>query len=146
MLNCWILMFFLSNDQKLKAENCVLFLLFWRRNLGTCKSSAVEPFEGSCWILWGFMYQWCPRTTLLFLTYTLGSSNIAGWKMGAPDWVEVVPIKNGAIPASFFGLSAGSGCVKLECIERVNSCNHYTRFSYLPLILRKHGESLMLCL
>ncbi len=26
--------------------------------------------------------------------YTPGSSNIAGWKMGAPKWVDVFPIKN----------------------------------------------------
>ena len=32
--------------------------------------------------------------------YTPGSSNIAGWKMGAPDWVDVFPIKKmGNIPA-----------------------------------------------
>ena len=27
--------------------------------------------------------------------YTPGSSNIAGWKMGAPDSVDVFPLKNG---------------------------------------------------
>ena len=32
--------------------------------------------------------------------YTPGSSKIAGWKMGAPEWVDVFPIKNGdVIPA-----------------------------------------------
>ena len=30
------------------------------------------------------------------------STNIAGWKMGAPDWVDVFPIENGyIIPASY---------------------------------------------
>ena len=27
-----------------------------------------------------------------------GSSNIAGWKMGAPDGVDVFPIENGHVP------------------------------------------------
>ena len=32
--------------------------------------------------------------------YTTGSSNIAGWKMGAPEcFVDVFPINNGDIPA-----------------------------------------------
>ena len=39
--------------------------------------------------------------------YTPGSSNIAGWKMGAPDGVDVFPIKNGDIPASYVSLPEG---------------------------------------
>ena len=47
-----------------------------------------------------------------FVTGILGGttqtiSNIAGWKMGAPDWVDVFPIKNGDIPASYVSLPEG---------------------------------------
>ena len=40
--------------------------------------------------------------------YASGSTNIAGWKMGAPDWVNVFPIENGDIPASYVRLPEGS--------------------------------------
>ena len=33
--------------------------------------------------------------------------NIAGWKMGAPDGVDVFPIKHGDIPASYVSLPEG---------------------------------------
>ena len=39
--------------------------------------------------------------------YTPGSSNIAGWKMGAPDGVDVFPIKNADIPASYVSSPEG---------------------------------------
>ena len=40
--------------------------------------------------------------------YTPGF-NIAGWKMGAPDWVDVFPIENGyIIPASYVSLPEGN--------------------------------------
>ena len=32
---------------------------------------------------------------------TPGSTNIAGWKMGAPDGVDVFPVENGDIPACY---------------------------------------------
>ncbi len=32
---------------------------------------------------------------------TLQWTNIAGWKMGAPDWVDAFPIENGEFPASY---------------------------------------------
>ena len=38
--------------------------------------------------------------------YTPGSTNIAGWEMD-PDWVDVFPIKNGDIPASYVSLPEG---------------------------------------
>ena len=39
--------------------------------------------------------------------YTPGSTNIAGWKMD-PYWVDVFPIKNGDIPASYVSLPKGN--------------------------------------
>ncbi len=38
---------------------------------------------------------------LISTSYTPGSTNIAGWKMGAPDSVDVFPIENLDIPASY---------------------------------------------
>ena len=40
--------------------------------------------------------------------YTPGSSNIAGWKMGDPEWVDVFPIRNGDVPASYVSLPEGN--------------------------------------
>ncbi len=40
-----------------------------------------------------------------YLVYTPGSTNIAGWKMGAPDWVDVFPIEHRDIPASHVSLA-----------------------------------------
>ncbi len=45
-------------------------------------------------------------------TYTPGSSNIAGWKMGAPDWVDVFPsLKMGMSfqPAMLYSILEGKG-------------------------------------
>ena len=40
---------------------------------------------------------------------TLRDQHVAGWKMGAPDlFVDVFPIKNGDIPASYVCLPEGS--------------------------------------
>ena len=35
------------------------------------------------------------------MVHETGSSNIAGWKMVAPDWRFVFPMKHGDIPASY---------------------------------------------
>ena len=43
---------------------------------------------------------------LLQFLYTPGSTNIAGWKMD-PGWVDVFPIENGDIPASYVSLPEG---------------------------------------
>ena len=42
-----------------------------------------------------------------FSLYTLVNKHIAGWKMGAPDWVDVFPIQNGDIQASYVRNTGG---------------------------------------
>ena len=43
------------------------------------------------------------------VSYTPGSTNIAGWKMD-PDWADVFPIEHGDIPASYVSLQECRKC------------------------------------
>ena len=60
--------------------------------------------------------------------YTPGSTNIAGWKTGAPDWVDVFPIEHSDFPASYVSLPKGTK----HRLFRIET-NHHQKKSKLEL-------------
>ncbi len=70
------------------------------------------------------------------LAATLQQSNIAGWKMGAPYWVDVFPIENRDIPGSYVGLPEGRNQSEIKWFLlayqlQLHACHRHNGIDYV---------------
>ncbi len=74
------------------------FLIWTCPSFGGFFNPKIEDIHFCSGLKLKVMFLCCCWSSSLRHGYTPGSSNIAGWKMGAPDGVDVFPIKHGDFP------------------------------------------------